>query len=144
MNAHSWHSLLSRQLRKHFEQGVPHNIEAFLQDVDPAYREADKDRLLLERSLEIASEELLDLNRNIQIETQLNQSIERELHETKIRLLSSQRSEALGRLAGNIAHDFNNIMAIIRGNADLIEVQADEHIGAAYGKFSRQRNEQVI
>lgn len=125
MKSPSWHSLLARQLRRHFADGLPAGIGAFLDDVDRAYREADKDRCMLERSLEITSEELLELNKNIETELRQKQIIEHELHDAKLRMLSAQRHEALGRLAGSIAHDFNNIMAIIRGNADLIEALAD-------------------
>lgn len=35
-------------------------------------------------------------------------------------LASAQRLEAMGRMAGSIAHDFNNQLAVIRGYADLI------------------------
>jgi PAS domain S-box-containing protein len=53
------HRLLARQLRRHFAAGVPESLRPFLADVDRAFHEADDDRRLLERSLDLASQELL-------------------------------------------------------------------------------------
>lgn len=61
MNDASLHSLLRRQLKRHFGPGfaVPPEWRAFVAAVDVAYREADQDRGMLERSLDLSSQELL-------------------------------------------------------------------------------------
>lgn len=58
------HSLLKRQLKRHFgdEQRFPEEWRGFLRAVNDAYRESDADRSMLERSLELSSQELLQAN----------------------------------------------------------------------------------
>jgi signal transduction histidine kinase/HAMP domain-containing protein/ActR/RegA family two-component response regulator len=43
-----------------------------------------------------------------------------DLHQLKGQLLHSQRMEALGRLAGGLAHDFNNMLTVILGECELM------------------------
>lgn len=58
------HSLLKRQLRKHFggTDRIPDETREFIQAVDAAYNGFNDDRTMLERSLELSSLELLKAN----------------------------------------------------------------------------------
>jgi signal transduction histidine kinase/ActR/RegA family two-component response regulator len=42
------------------------------------------------------------------------------LEETQKRMVNSARLEAVGQLAGGVAHDFNNLITIIKGYTDLL------------------------
>lgn len=49
-----------------------------------------------------------------------------ELLETKEKLFLSQKLEAIGRLAGGIAHNFNNLLAVVMGYASLLKEKEDD------------------
>jgi len=58
------HNLLKRQLKKYFgaEFHVPAQWESFIKTVNAAYKEFDTERSMLERSLDLSSQELLHAN----------------------------------------------------------------------------------
>ena len=58
------HSLLRRQVKRHLgnERKLPDDVAALIEAVDAAYQGFDDDREMLERSLELSSNELVQTN----------------------------------------------------------------------------------
>jgi PAS domain S-box-containing protein len=58
------HTLLKRQLKRHFGANfvIPPEWRDFINSIDAAYGEFDSDRRMMERSLELSSEELVQAN----------------------------------------------------------------------------------
>jgi GAF domain-containing protein len=66
------HRLLSRQLKRYLgsDTDIPEELQRFVQAIDAAYTQADDDRELIERSLKMTSQELLERNQQLQIRHQ--------------------------------------------------------------------------
>lgn len=48
-----------------------------------------------------------------------------EREQLRSELAHARRLESIGRLAGGVAHDFNNLIAVVNGNAELLQMEAD-------------------
>lgn len=99
-----------------------HAFEIKVGDGEPRFYEmrgkllrtaADGSGLLSGVTLDVTAQERLKLH---------HEQIERRMQE-------SQKLESLGVLAGGVAHDFNNILMAILGNASLAKLQAEEYPG---------------
>jgi len=52
--------------------------------------------------------------------------------EAEARLARAAKAEALGRMAGEVAHDFNNVLLAISANLDMARGELDGHSAVAY------------
>ena len=104
------HKLLARQIKRLFgeDDRLPAELGEFVAAIDAAYHQADADRELLERSLDLTSEELLEANAELRLDREgleqrvanrtaellaANRSLEREISERRAAELRLRASE---------------------------------------------------
>lgn len=68
----------------------------------------------------------VDLEAKVRERTKHLEAANRELQEARSRLVRSETLRALGQMASGVAHDFNNILAAITGNTQLLLAQVDD------------------
>ena len=88
--------------------------------------------------LQQRTDELATANERLQRQVRERERAERALRESEEQLRQSQKLEALGALAGGVAHDFNNILSIILGYAEIVrtELPGDSSQHADVSKIS--------
>jgi signal transduction histidine kinase len=144
------HKLLERQVRGAFGslEACPPAFAPLLAAVSQAYAEADRDRIMIERSLELMSTELTERNAQLRGELQDKQRAEDELNRTTgeqqalikrledahNQLLQSEKMASIGQLAAGVAHEINNPIGFVSSNLGALRdyVSALIAIVAAY------------
>jgi len=108
-----FHKLLKRQLVKYIgEEEIPENFKSFIDAVNSAYIEFEKNKILMERSLEISSREY---NENLQ-----------KIEKLKIQVISQEKMAGIGQLSAGIAHEINNPLGFVKSNMYTLEKYKDK------------------
>jgi PAS domain S-box-containing protein len=107
-----YHGLVRAALDQVFEKGQAAHYEAFVRVTERWYSNTVGP---IEKNGEVVAASILSRD-----------STEAKMLEERLR--QAQRMEAVGRLAGGVAHDFNNILTAIIGGADL----AIQDVGEAH------------
>jgi two-component system, NtrC family, sensor kinase len=143
------HRLLQRQLKRHFGtiNELPQEWQAFLHSVDEAYSQFDDDHAMLQRSLELSSDELLQANTQLQgwlnaveaqviertaelakTNTELQQTLA-DLQKAQVHLIQAEKMSSLGQLVAGVAHEINNPINFIHGNLAYVHAYAQDLVG---------------
>ena len=107
------HRLLRRQLRRYLDERepLPDALRQLLEAVSEAYVQADDDRVLLERSLELTSQELLQRNAELRADVEA-----RKRSDEALRLREAQTRAILAALP--------DILLVVSRSGELREVHA--------------------
>lgn len=128
------HRVLERQLRRHFGSldKVPVNLKTFMAAVEQAYEAADADRALLERSLELTSDELLARNEQLQAHVGRLEAAQAELHRgrERYRRIVETASEGILLLDPSGRIEFGN-----QAVADMLHADVAELIGQPASRY---------
>ncbi|MFC1563170.1 response regulator [candidate division KSB1 bacterium] len=91
--------------------------------------------LLLEK--QALNKEIIEKNKKLE---EIKKNLEKIVEERTRQLLHSEKMANLGQMAGQIGHEIGNILAILKGKMQLIEIKKGDikYIGKSLKMFSRQ------
>jgi len=125
------HPLLKRQLRRYYpNREVPADLQRLIAAIDQTYAQNDQDRQLLERSLELSSQELNDRYQVLEEQLELNEAAKRELEHAFSLLDTTFDAIEEGILVvdnqGHVVKFNNNFTEIWRPSASVLASGDDD------------------
>jgi len=117
------HKLLSRQLKRTFGNEVPQdeNFQNFLNFINESYRHNDSDRLLLERAMNLSSEELSLANKQLQAESSNQKELLNKLLEAIVLLARNEQEVELIKELGKSESSYHLLSLV-----EHLQVLAEE------------------
>jgi PAS domain-containing protein len=121
------HKLLLRQLKRHVgsADAIPKEWQPFVDAVDDAYYQTEDDRALLERSLDLSSQELLKRNRQLEKAKEASEAAEEALRE-KTQFLE------LNQIITAAADEATKVEDIMQTALDQVCAHTEWPVGHAY------------
>jgi signal transduction histidine kinase/CheY-like chemotaxis protein len=106
------HKLLLRQLKRYVGSvdAIPKEWQWFIDAVNDAYYQADNDRALLERSLDLASHELLERNQQLQ----------------KAKAAAEAANQAKSAFLANMSHELRTPLNAIIGYSEMVQEEVED------------------
>jgi PAS domain S-box-containing protein len=152
------HKLLERQLRKFFGavDAVPEEFVQLLDMVDQGYRQADLDRTLLERSMDLTSAELMEANAELSRERtalelrvrertaalrEANEALQREMAEREQANLAIRKSEARYRA---LFEESRDAICVTTRDGRLLDLNQAAVDGLGFGSREAALGESVL
>lgn len=131
-------SLLKRQLRKYFGDltSVPESLRTFIETVEETYSQSDEDRKMLERSLELSSQELIEKNKNLQ------HMIQERIESEKTLALKNKKLEILNIITEAV-HKTHKLEEVYNIALDLVTELENVDMAAIY-LVDKNNNEAVL
>jgi two-component system, sensor histidine kinase len=120
--------LLLRQVQKYFERldKIPENMMPLFRAISDSYDHYEKDRKLIERSIEISSEEMIELNSNLRREQEELSKTYRELE---------RKNQELEQFAYVASHDLQEPLRTICSFVQLLENQYKSKLDERADKY---------
>ena len=108
-----FHNLLKRQLSKYIgEDEIPEKYKPFLNAVNSAYIEFEKDKILMERRIDISSKEH---NENLN-----------KIEKLQAQIMYHEKMAGIGQLSAGIAHEINNPLGFVKSNIYTLKSYKDK------------------
>jgi len=118
------HSLLAREVERHFGgfERVPANLAEFLDRVNDAYRGLDDDRRMVELSLALRSQELVQARADLRTHEELEVKLREQTEElTRAREVAEATNRAKLTFLNHMNHELRTPLSAVIGFAELIQ-----------------------